>query len=124
MQRISRHFLEGTHYSISMSVKRVRGASIVGNLVFTSGRSGGKGDVETQIRNSLKRLEEALKEAGTTLDHVVKATVYLADLGDRPKYLNPIWADTFKENRPARTCIQAYLGEGVAVEIEFIAVIP
>jgi len=55
---------------------------------------------------------------------VVKATVYLADIEDRPKHLNPIWAETFKENRPSRTCVQAYMGQGKAVEIELVAVIP
>lgn len=107
-----------------MSIRRVPGASIVGNLVFTSGRTGGEGDTETQVRNALKRLEEALKAAGTDLQHVVKATVYLADLEDRPKYLNPVWEEVFGENRPARTCVEAKLGPGRAVEIEFVAVIP
>ena len=107
-----------------MSLKRIRGATIIGDLVFTSGMSGGTGDVETQIRTSLGKLEAALNEAGTSFENVVKATVYLADLNDRPKYLNPIWKETFGENRPSRTCIEASLGLGVAVEIELIAVIP
>ena len=80
--------------------------------------------METQIRTSLGKLNVALKEAGTSFENVVKATVYLADLNDRPKYLNSIWKETFGENRPSRTCIEASLGLGVAVEIELIAVIP
>jgi len=107
-----------------MSVKRIRGAAIVGGFVFTSGMTGGTGDVETQIRNSLGKLEAVLKEAGTSFENVVKATVYLANLEDRPKYLNPIWAETFGENRPSRTCVEVSLGTGVAVEIELVAVIP
>jgi len=50
---------------VDMSLKRIRGATIVVDLVFTSGMTGGTGDVETQIRTSLGKLEAALKEAGT-----------------------------------------------------------
>jgi len=107
-----------------LSIKRIRGATIVGDLVFTSGMTGEGEDVETQIRSALARLEGFLREAGTSMEHVVKATVYLADIEDRPKHLNPIWAETFKENRPSRTCVQAYMGQGKAVEIELVAVIP
>lgn len=106
-----------------MSLKRVPGAVIVGNMVYTSGRTGGNGDVESQIRSSLAKLEATLKAAGTSLDNVVKATVYLSDLDYRPKYLNPIWSETFGDNKPSRTCVEAGLG-GADVEIEMIAVIP
>ncbi len=107
-----------------MSIKRIRGATIVGDLVFTSGTGSREGDVETQIRTSLARLEKVLEEAGTSFEHVVKATVYLADIEDRPKYLNPIWVETFGDNRPSRTCVQAYLGPDMSVEIELVAAIP
>jgi 2-iminobutanoate/2-iminopropanoate deaminase len=107
-----------------LSIKRIRGATIVGDLVFTSGTGSREGDVETQIRTSLARLEKVLEEAGTSFEHIVKATVYLADIEDRPKYLNPIWAETFGDNRPSRTCVQAYLGPDMSVEIELVAAIP
>jgi len=108
----------------NMSIKRIRGAVIVGNLVFTSGMTGGTGDVESQIRNALNKLEKTLNEAGTSFEKIVKATVYLADLEYRQKYLNPVWSETFKENKPARTCVEAGLSQGTAVEIEMVAVIP
>ena len=76
-----------------MSLKRIRGATIIGDLVFTSGMSGGTGDVETQIRTSLGKLEAALKEAGTSFEKVVKAIVYLADLNDRLKYQSYLGGD-------------------------------
>jgi 2-iminobutanoate/2-iminopropanoate deaminase len=106
-----------------MSIKRIPGAVIVGNLVFTSGRTGGSGDVESQIKSCLEKLETTLKEAGSSFEHVVKATVYLSDLNYRSQYLNDIWRETFKENRPSRTCVEAGLGSA-DVEIEMIAVIP
>ena len=106
-----------------MSIKRIRGAVIVGNLVYTSGMGHREGDVETQIRETLKKLEATLKEAGTDMQHVVKATVYLKDLEDRARYLNPIWAETFGDHRPSRTCIEAGLGS-IDVEIELVAALP
>jgi len=107
-----------------MSKRVVSGAVIVGNLVFTSGMTGSPGDVETQIRNTLSRLKTALENAGTSFENVVKATVYLTDLGDRERYLNKIWRETFPENPPSRTCVQAGLAPGTFVEIELVAVIP
>jgi 2-iminobutanoate/2-iminopropanoate deaminase len=106
-----------------MSLKRVSGAIIVGNLVFTSGRTGGTGDIESQIKNCLARLETILKDAGTSFENVVKATVYLSDLEYRPKYLNPIWNEVFGDNKPSRTCVEAGLGSA-DIEIDMIAVIP
>ena len=105
-----------------MSLKRVPGAVIVGNLLFTSGRTGGEGDIESQIRSCMTKLEATLKEAGTSFENVVKATVYLSDLTYRPKYLNPIWNEVFGDKKPSRTCIEAGLG-GADVEIEMIAFI-
>ena len=108
---------------VCMSIKRIPGAIIVGNMVYTSGRTGGDGDVESQVRSSLGKLEVTLKEAGTSFENVVKATVYLSNLDYRPKYLNPIWSEVFGDNKPSRTCVEAGLG-GADVEIEMIAVIP
>jgi len=102
----------------------ISGAIVVGNLVFTAGMTGGSGDTETQIRNTFQRLKEVLEKAGTSLENVVKATVYLTDLSDREKYLNKIWKEMFPENPPARTCIQVGLAGDTKVEIEMIAVIP
>ena len=106
-----------------MAIKRIRGATIVGNIVYTSGMGHREGDVETQIKETLKKLEATLKEAGTDFKHVVKATVYLKDLEDRARYLNKIWGETFGDHRPSRTCIEAELGS-IDVEIELIAALP
>lgn len=107
-----------------MSKRVIPGANIVGNLVFTSGMTGSPGDVETQIRNTLKKLKSVLEGAGTSFENVVKGTVYLADLNDREGYLNKIWKETFPENPPSRTCVQVGLAPGDFVEIELVAVIP
>ena len=117
-----------------MSLKRIQGAVIVDNLVFTKGmtsrdaRARGildeKGDVENKIRNTMRVLEKTLEEAGTSFEHVLKATVYLADLEYKQKFLNPIWSEFFKDKLPARSCIQAILEPEDVAEIELIAVIP
>jgi 2-iminobutanoate/2-iminopropanoate deaminase len=107
-----------------MYKKVIPGANIVGNLVFTSGMTGTPGDVETQIRNTLKKLKSVLESAGTSFENVIKATVYLADLKDRERHLNKIWKETFPENPPSRTCIQVGLAPDDLVEIELVAVIP
>jgi len=86
--------------------------------------TGEPGDTETQIRRTLQKLREALEARGASLRNVVKANVYLTDLADRERYLNPIWRETFGRDFPARTCIQAGLAPGIAVEIEFIAALP
>jgi len=106
-----------------MSIKRLRGAVIVGNLVYTSGMGHREGDVETQIKETLKKLKAVLNEAGTDMHHVIKATVYLANLEDRSRYLNKIWEETFGDHRPSRTCIEVGLGD-IAVEIELVAALP
>ena len=108
-----------------MSKKIIRGANIVGSLVFTSGMTGTLGDVKTQIRNTLEKLKGVLESAGTSFENVVKETVYLADLKDRERYLNKIWKEAFPDNPPSRrTCIQVGLAPDVLVEIELVAVIP
>jgi len=90
-------------------------------LIFTSGVVSREGDSEKQIRGCFEKLKGILNSAGTSMDRVLKATVYLADLSDRDKYLNPIWQEYFPVRRPCRTTIQATLGQDVRVEIEMVA---
>jgi len=105
-----------------MSKRLLPDAVEVGDLVFTSGMTGEPGDTDTQIRNTIEKLRAALEAHGSSLRNVIKGNVYLTDLNDREKYLNKIWKETFGERSPARTCVQAGLAPGIAVEIEFIAV--
>ncbi|MDH5266052.1 MAG: RidA family protein [Candidatus Bathyarchaeota archaeon] len=101
----------------------------VGQFIFTFGREGripktGKlvsENAKTQIEQALKNLKEVLEEAGSSMDNVIKATVYLTDINDRERALNEVWARFFPKNHPARTCVQVGLGLGSKVEIELIA---
>jgi len=95
----------------------------VGSILFLSGIIGRGDDKETRFRNTFERIRDVLEENGTSLEHVVNATVYLEDLDDRPAILNPLWREFFPENPPTRTCVQAGL-LGREIEITAIAEIP
>ncbi len=98
-------------------------------LVYTSGQialdpaTGNlvEGSFEEQVHRVFRNLEAVLTEAGSGFDRVLKATVYVTDLGNF-QTLNTIYAEYFGEHKPARTTIQASaLPRGGAVEIDLIA---
>lgn len=80
-------------------------------------------DVAEQTDQVLKNLSAVLEAAGTSLNNVVKTTVFLADMSDFAA-MNEVYAKYFSENKPARATVQAAgLPRGARVEIECIAVI-
>jgi len=102
-----------------------------GNMVFCSGQipiNPETGEfvsenVAEQSRQVLKNLSAVLKAAGTSLNNVVKTTVFLADMNDFAA-MNEVYAEFFSENKPARATVQAArLPRDARVEIECIAVI-
>ena len=104
-------------------------AVVVDGWVFTSGQipiqpSTGeliKGDVSTQTNQVLSNLKAVLESAGSSLDKVVKTTVYLTDL-DTFTEMNAVYAEYFGNHRPARATVQvAGLPKDVDVEIDVIA---
>lgn len=105
-------------------------AVCAGQLVFTAGqipidpKTGAlvTGSIEAQTRQVLENLKAILEAAGTTLDQVVKTTVFLTDMNDFPK-MNAVYAEYFRETiAPARSTVQvARLPKDVAIEIEAIA---
>lgn len=104
-------------------------AITAGNLVFCSGQipltpDGAliEGDVAAQTRQVLTNLQAVLTAAGSSLDQVVKTTVFLADMGDFAA-MNAVYAEFFPANPPARSTVQvARLPRDARVEIEAIAV--
>jgi 2-iminobutanoate/2-iminopropanoate deaminase len=79
-------------------------------------------DLEAQTRQVLTNLKNVLEAAGSSLDKVVKTTVFLRDMADFPK-MNAIYAEFFPSNPPARSTIAvAGLPKGGVVEIEAVAV--
>jgi len=104
----------------------------VDNTVFTSGQiaidpATGRlveGDIRVQTRQVLTNLKAILEAAGSGLEHVIKTTVYLANLDDFPA-MNQVYAEFFPDAPPARSTIQAArLPMGALLELEAIAVVP
>jgi 2-iminobutanoate/2-iminopropanoate deaminase len=102
------------------------------SMIYTAGQLGldpvtGElvhGFVEEQTRQALTNLKNVLEEAGSTMGHVVKTTVFLKEMIDFSK-MNAVYAEFFGENPPARSTIAvAGLPKGGLVEIEVIALVP
>ncbi len=100
-----------------------------GELIFTSGQiplnpATGKIEattVEGQTRQVLDNLRAVLEAAGSGLDRVVKATVFMTDLSSF-KVMNGVYAEYFPASPPARSAVQvAALPLGALVEIECVA---
>lgn len=64
------------------------------------------GSVEEEAGLALENLRIILQQAGSSLDKVLTITVYLLDIGEYARF-NEVYKKYFRENRPARTCIQA-----------------
>lgn len=102
----------------------------VGNLVYTSGQipldpQTGEliSDIKKATERSLENVKAILEAAGTSMDKVIKTAVFLKDMNDFAA-MNEVYASYFKENPPARSCVQvAKLPKDAVVEIEAIAVI-
>ncbi|MCU0610902.1 MAG: RidA family protein [Candidatus Eisenbacteria bacterium] len=104
-------------------------ALVAGEFVFTSGQVGidpgtgclAEGGVSAETRQALLNLTHVLEAAGATLDRVVKATVFLIDMGEFKEF-NAAYAQFLGDHRPARSTVQvAALPAGARVEIEFVA---
>ena len=102
----------------------------LGDLLFTSGQipltvaGDMPAGVEAQTGQVFDNLAAVLGAAGAGLDDVVKATVFVTDLGDFAK-LNAVYAARFGDHKPARSTVQvAALPRGASVEIEVVARLP
>jgi 2-iminobutanoate/2-iminopropanoate deaminase len=102
-----------------------------GQLLFLSGQTpidpatGNlvEGDIAAQTRRVFENLKAVLQAAGASLDHVVKTSVFLADMNDFTA-MNEVYAAFLTAPYPARTTIQAArLPKDCRVEIDAIAVL-
>ena len=103
-----------------------------GNLLFTAGQvpldpATGQmveGDIAVQAEQVMLNLQAVLAAAGTGFEHVVKTTVYLADMADYAG-LNEVYGRYISSNPPARSAFAVKgLPLGARVEIEMVAEIP
>ncbi len=101
-----------------------------GNLIFTSGQVSlnkegiiEPADVGGQTRNVLTNLKNILNSQGSSMDNVIKTTVFLKDMNDFAE-MNTVYAEFFPKDPPARSTIEvARLPKDARVEIEVIAFI-
>lgn len=102
----------------------------VGDLIYTAGQvpidpATGKlveGDIQAQTRQVIQNLKEVLEAAGSSLDNVVKTTVFLQDINDYAA-VNEVYGSFFGNSAPARSAVQvAALPLGAHIEIEVVAI--
>lgn len=91
-------------------------------LIFLAGKTGGAGEpgVQAETRRTLESIKDALERFGSSMEKVVKCTVFLVDMSEWSA-MNEIYAEFFPENKPARTAVGISLGGDTRVEIECIA---
>lgn len=99
----------------------------LGDMIFTSGQipvapdGSISGDTAEQTRQCMENLKAVLEAAGSSMDQVIKTTVFIADM-EQFGVINEVYARFFAQPYPARSCVQAArLPKNVAVEIEAIA---
>jgi 2-iminobutanoate/2-iminopropanoate deaminase len=103
---------------------------IWGDVVHVSGvwgrdpATGEWGGIEAQVASCLRSIERILDAAGTSMDHVLSVTTYLASAADYDAY-NAVYASFFPASPPARTTVQSgFMFPEMLVEISCLAGIP
>jgi 2-iminobutanoate/2-iminopropanoate deaminase len=113
-----------SHYTDAV---RAGGLLFISGLVGVDGRGAlvGGDDVAAQARQVFENMRAVLNEAGCRFEDVVKVTVYLTDVDDRPK-INLVRRKVFGDARPASTLVEVsrLAVPGAKVEIEAVALIP
>ncbi|KKM77078.1 hypothetical protein LCGC14_1373660 [marine sediment metagenome] len=100
-------------------------------MVFVSGQLGInpnsgvfiKEDIKKETQQALANLKEILLEAGSSLDNVVKTTLFITNMNDFP-VINEIYGEFFQNNPPARACVEvARLPKDANFEIEAVGLL-
>ncbi|PLR83231.1 MULTISPECIES: 2-iminobutanoate/2-iminopropanoate deaminase [Bacillus] len=103
---------------------------VVNNLFYSSGQipltAAGmmvEGDIKAQTHQVFANLKAVLKEAGASLETVIKATVFIKNMDDFAD-INEVYGEYFSHHKPARSCVEvARLPKDALVEIEVIALV-
>jgi 2-iminobutanoate/2-iminopropanoate deaminase len=102
-----------------------------GDLLFLAGKLGNEpgttklvaGGIQPETRQTLENIKASLERHGSSMDRVIKCTVFLADMAEWSK-MNEVYAQYFPKNKPARSALGASgLALGARVEIECIAAV-
>lgn len=108
-----------------------QGISVKGSLLFTAGQialdpANGQvvgSTIEEQSRRALENLKAVVEAAGSSMEKVVKTTVFMKDMGDFAK-MNDVYAEFFVQDPPARSAVEvSRLPKDVLVEFECIALL-
>jgi reactive intermediate/imine deaminase len=112
------HFTDAVRAGDLLFVSGVVAVDAEGNLV-------GGDDVVAQTRQVLENLRRVLAAAGCGFEDVVKVTIFLTDVDDRPR-INPLRQEVFGETRPASTLVEVsrLAVPGAKVEVEAVAFVP
>jgi 2-iminobutanoate/2-iminopropanoate deaminase len=103
-------------------------AVVFGGFVFVAGQGPINpktqkmelGDIKAETRLELSNISKILTRANSSIENVVKVSVFLADVNDF-EAMNEVYWEFFKDNYPARTTVQAILRSGRKIEIDCIA---
>ena len=101
------------------------GGVVHNGLVYIAGKGAHfEGDITAHTDHVLKEVQKELEKNGSSMEHVLKCNVYLADLGDYKK-MNEVFRGRFGKKPPVRTTIAAYGGipGDSLVEIDVIAMV-
>jgi 2-iminobutanoate/2-iminopropanoate deaminase len=112
------HFTDAVRAGGFLYVSGIIGVDAEGRLV-------GGDDVVAQTRQVFENMRAVLSAAGSAFDDVVKVTIFLTDVDDRP-LINPLRQEVFGGARPASTLVEVprLAVDGAKVEIECVAVVP
>jgi len=82
------------------------------------------GTIETEAKLALENIQIILQEAGSSMDHVLQVSVYMADIREYGRF-NKVYRKYFREPLPARTCVEVKkLPFGLRIEIDAVGYIP
>ncbi len=102
-----------------------------GTMVFVSGQlalnpeTGDlvSGDIKAETRQAVQNLKNVLEAGGSSLEKVVKTTLFIKDMNDFP-LINEVYGEFFQDDPPARACVEvARLPKDANVEIEAIGLL-
>lgn len=125
LQRLSSPATESLRLPFSEAVR-------VGSTLYVSGQIGNvpgtlqlvPGGIRAEARQVLENVRAILESHGSSLEHVAKCTVFLADVGEWAAF-NEVYREFFQDHLPARSALGANgLALGARVEVECIAVVP
>jgi 2-iminobutanoate/2-iminopropanoate deaminase len=112
------HYVHAVRFGSLVFLSSCSAVDAAGNIV-------GGDDVVAQSRRAFENVRNILEAAGATFADIVKITIYLADIDDRPK-INPVRQEFFGQVRPASTLVEVprLTIPGARIEVDTIATVP